>query len=78
MEAREENRQDHRAINVPLARAIPGQPRLPAVTRTPRSEPMTAVCGHPSKLVMRVRFPSPAPLTHRSSPGQGLEHLFQT
>jgi len=57
----------HRAINVPLARATTGQLRLPAATRTPRSAPMSRVCGHPSKLVMRVRFPSPAPARKPSS-----------
>jgi len=29
---------------------ITGQLRLPAATGTPRSEPMTAMCGQPSKL----------------------------
>jgi hypothetical protein len=42
----------HRAINVPLAKLITGQLRLPAATRMPRSVPVTTVCGHPSKLVL--------------------------
>ena len=60
-----------RAINVPLARVITGQLRLPAATRTPRSEPVTPMCGQPSKLVMRVRFPPPAPRPLQTeAPGQ--------
>jgi hypothetical protein len=54
-------RKDRRAINVPLARVISGQYRPPPVITIRRSEPVTGVCGTPSKLVMRVRFPSPAP-----------------
>ena len=54
--------QDHRAIGVPFTRVIRGQSRSLPDTRTRRPAPTTAMRGTPSKLVMRVRFPSPAPI----------------
>ena len=57
----------HRAIGVPLTRVIRGQSRSAPGTRTRRPAPTTAMRGTPSKLVMRVRFPSPAPMFHRRS-----------
>jgi antitoxin YefM len=60
-------RQDRCPINVPLRRATTGQPRPLAASQMPRSGSLTGLCGHPSKLVMRVRFPSPAPTRNPSS-----------
>lgn len=70
------HRQDHRANGVPLTRVIQGQSRSPPGTRTRRPAPMTALRGTPSKLVMRVRFPEPAPPHKpRSEPCLGHCHL---
>ena len=43
-------RQGRCAINVPLRRATTGQLRPLAASRMLTSGPVTAVCGHPSKL----------------------------
>src|ERR1039457_6259537 len=48
------------ALGVPLTRVIQSQSRSPPGTRTRRPASVTAIGGTPSKLVMRVRFPSPA------------------
>jgi hypothetical protein len=52
--------QDHRAISVPLAGVKRGQPRVLADNRTARSAAMTAVIRQIPKLIVGVRFPSPA------------------
>jgi hypothetical protein len=52
---------DRWAISRPLATVKDGQPRLLRSIRVSSSAALTAVCHTPSKLVMRVRFPSPAP-----------------
>lgn len=62
--------QDHRAINVPLARAARGQYRAPRDTRFARSAPTTAVCSTPSKLVLTAQ-PAISPCT---TPDEGLPH----
>jgi hypothetical protein len=53
---------DRRAIGVPLARVTRGQPRPLADTYTRRSAPLAAVIAALPKLIVRVRFSSPAPL----------------
>jgi hypothetical protein len=50
-----------RAINVQLARVTRGQPRLLQSTRTGRSAARSGVAALFPKLIVRVRFPSPAP-----------------
>jgi hypothetical protein len=52
---------DRRAISVPLARVTRGQPRPLADTYTRRSAPLAAVIAALPKLIVRVRFSSPAP-----------------
>src|SRR6266480_381810 len=52
-----------RALSGPLARVTRGQPRSPGITRFARSAPLTAVAAALPKLIVRVRFPSPAPDT---------------
>jgi hypothetical protein len=49
-----------RAIDGPLAMVNSGQLRTPKDTRSASSGTPTAAGDTPSKLVMRVRFPSPA------------------
>jgi hypothetical protein len=61
-----------RAINVQLARVTRGQPRLLQSTRTGRSAARSGVAALLPKLMVRVRFPSPAP---RQNPSSG--HPFQ-
>ena len=56
-----------RAINGPLGAVNDGQRRAPRTTGKPRSGGMTNRPRRSSKLVMRVRFPSPAPLLPRRS-----------
>ena len=51
---------DRRAISVPLARVTRGQPRPLADTYTRRSAPLAAVIAALPKLIVRVRFSSPA------------------
>ena len=60
--------QDPRAISGPLARVTKGKSRLPAGTRNGRSAPLAAVIAPLPKLIVRVRFSSPAPQT--KGPGQ--------
>ena len=52
---------DRRAINVQLARVTSGQPRLLQVPRVAWSAVLPAVICPIPKLIVRVRFPSPAP-----------------
>jgi hypothetical protein len=53
--------QDRRAINVPLTGVTKGQPRLLRSTGSARSARQTAVTVRLPKLIVGVRFPSPAP-----------------
>jgi hypothetical protein len=53
--------QDLRAISGPLARVTRGQSRSLADTCTRRSAPLAAVIAVLPKLIVRVRFSSPAP-----------------
>jgi hypothetical protein len=53
--------EDHRAINVPLPPVLGGTQRSPAVTRNGRSEAIKPRFTHIPKLIVGVRFPSPAP-----------------
>jgi hypothetical protein len=59
---------DRRAIGVPLARVTRGQPRPLADTYTRRSAPLAAVIAALPKLIVRVRFSSPA----ARNPGQAV------
>jgi hypothetical protein len=52
---------DRRAISVPLARVTRGQPGSLETARDARSAPLAAVTAALPKLIVRVRFPSPAP-----------------
>jgi hypothetical protein len=54
--------QDRRAISVPLTTVTRGQPRSPRTGRTARSAPLAASTGLLPKLIVRVRFSSPAPV----------------
>jgi hypothetical protein len=51
---------DRCAISVPLASVNGGQPRSFVGTRMPSSAVWPAVTGQIPKLIVRVRFPSPA------------------
>jgi hypothetical protein len=51
-----------RAISGPLTAVNRGQSRSRPDTEPPSSAALTARCNIPSKLVMRVRFPSSAPI----------------
>jgi hypothetical protein len=63
---------DRRANSGPLATVSSGQPRLLRSMEVSRSAVLTAMRHTPSKLVMRVRFPSPAPPKSAGhSPGNG-------
>jgi hypothetical protein len=53
--------QDSRAISVQLTRVTSGQSRLLAVTRPRWSAAPAAWIGRFPKLIVRVRFSSPAP-----------------
>jgi hypothetical protein len=57
------------AISGPLTAVNSGQSRSRPDNQSPSSAALTARCDTPSKLVMRVRFPSSAPFFHRSSKG---------
>ena len=57
-----------RAISGLLATVISGQPRTLTSIKVPSSAALIGVRHTPSKLVMRVRFPSPAPQVDRASP----------
>jgi hypothetical protein len=58
-----------RMIAVPLARVMRGQPRLLLAYGTCRSGPSAAVTAPIPKLIVRVRFSSPAPeASSRSAP----------
>jgi hypothetical protein len=59
--------QDHRAISVSLAMRNAGQLRAPTGTQIGGSAPLRCHRGTPSKLVMRVRLPSPAPVSPAQS-----------
>ena len=50
------------AISVPLTPVNHGQQRCTVTRPDHRSRPLTAQWAQPSKLAMRVRFPSPAPV----------------
>jgi hypothetical protein len=52
---------DRRAISLPLAKVTRGQPRPLADNYTRRSAPLAAVVAALPKLIVRVRFSSPAP-----------------
>jgi hypothetical protein len=58
--------QDHRAISVPLARVMRGQPRSLGTTKGTRSAALAAATAPLPKLIVRVRFSSPAPGKPRS------------
>jgi hypothetical protein len=58
-----------RAISGPLATVNGGQQRSPPVMPTPRSAPVTAENPTLPKLVVRVRFPSPAQCWPGGTPG---------
>jgi hypothetical protein len=60
--------QDHVPLTS-LAAASTGQPRLPTATQTARSEPMTRLCGQPSKLAKRVRSLRPPSASRGGAPG---------
>src|SRR6266702_5555261 len=53
--------QHGRAISGPLSRVMRGQPRPLAATGVRRSTPLAAVIAPLPKLIVRVRFSSPAP-----------------
>jgi hypothetical protein len=53
-------RTPRRAISGPLTPVNSGQPRSPGTNELPSSAALTTRRHTPSKLVMRVRFPSPA------------------
>jgi hypothetical protein len=57
----QEKRTPRRAISGPFAPVNSGQSRSPPDNEPPSSAALTAGCNTPSKLVMRVRFPSSAP-----------------
>ncbi len=52
---------DRRAISVPLTRVTRGQPGSLRTARSARSAPLPAVTAALPKLIVRVRFSSPAP-----------------
>src|SRR5262249_19523635 len=54
--------QDRRAISGPLAGVTRGHLRSLGTGPAARSGPLAAVAGALPKLIMRVRFPSPAPM----------------
>jgi hypothetical protein len=54
---------DRRAISVPLARVTRGQPGSLETVRDAWSAPLAAVTAELPKLIVRVRFSSPAPHT---------------
>jgi len=60
--AHEKEPQDHRAINVQLATVPDGQSRCPADIRTSWSGRFSGRITKLAKLIVRVRFPSPAPM----------------
>ena len=51
---------DLRAISVPLVRVMMGQPGSPGTARSTWSAPLAAVSSELPKLIVRVRFSSPA------------------
>ena len=53
--------QDRRAISGPLNRVTRGQSRLPGASQPGWSAPLAAVTAALPKLIVRVRFSSPAP-----------------
>jgi hypothetical protein len=55
------NSQDHRAIGGPLDPVTRGLPRSTADSQTSRSGPLAACFCQLPKLIVRVRFSSPAP-----------------
>jgi hypothetical protein len=59
--------QDHRAISVPLAPVNGGQPRILAGTQMGSSAALATVTRQIPKLIVRVRFPLPAPTRNRTS-----------
>ena len=67
---------DRRAISVPLARVTRGQPGPLGSARDARSAPLAAVTAALPKLIVRVRFSSPALMTKAQAregvPGLGL------
>ena len=69
---------DRRAISGPLTRATRGQPRSLGTARNARSAPLAAVTAALPKLIVRVRFSSPAPRVQAQlragMPSPRLEH----
>jgi hypothetical protein len=65
--SRRPDSQDRRAIDGPLDSVARGLPRSGADTHTARSDPLAARSGQIPKLIVRVRFSSPAPLHNPSS-----------
>jgi hypothetical protein len=62
-------RPDHCATNVQLTTVLDGQLWYAADGQTSWSRPLTAVLGQLPKLMVRVRFSSPAPRCNPRSPG---------
>ena len=58
---RRRSAQNRRAISVPLTRVTRGQPGSLGTTRDAWSAPLAAVTAALPKLIVRVRFSSPAP-----------------
>jgi hypothetical protein len=58
---RRRSAQNRRAISVPLTRVTRGQPGSLGTTRDAWSAPLAAITAALPKLIVRVRFSSPAP-----------------